>query len=163
MFKLAQAARATGIGAPTLGAWLDRKLIDIPASGTGNHRTFTRDDVVRVALVVELTRLGVAVGEAAKGVACFCDDAGADRDAAELFPSGRTLLLVDADGARCINVDGREQFDAAMLSVYADVRTAIVLNVNEVTRRVDAALATGHATPRPPVAALYRHGRQLHV
>jgi DNA-binding transcriptional MerR regulator len=164
MYKLSQVASVAGIGAPTLGAWLDRKLINIPASGTGNHRSFSRDDIVRVALVAELTRLGIAVGEAAKAAATFCDDAHGDRDASELFKSGKTFLFVDADGARVVNIDASsEQFEAAMASVYAEARTAIVLNVNEVARRVDAALASGSSTAKAPAGAIFRHGRQMYV
>jgi DNA-binding transcriptional MerR regulator len=163
MFRLCDAARVAGIEARQLSNWLDRRLIDIPALGSGSYRNFSRDDVVRVALTAELTRLGVQVSEAAKAAATFCDDAGAYRDASELFADGKTILLVDSDGARCINVPNRETFDAAMLSVYEAERSAVaVVVVDAIVRQVEAALASG--TPRHhPAGAVYKHGREVHV
>jgi DNA-binding transcriptional MerR regulator len=162
MIKLSQAAQAANISARTLSDWLARKLIDIPAYGTGTHRQFTRDDVIRIALISELVGIGIAIGEAAKAAATLCDDAGADRDAADLFPNGKTILLVDSENSRCINVADREQFESAMLAVYEDVRSVIAVVLNTVVARVDAALASG-SPPRGAVTMLYRHGRQLHV
>jgi DNA-binding transcriptional MerR regulator len=164
MHKLATVSRAVGVPAPTLASWIDRGLVDLGLPpGTGRPRTFTRDDIIRVALVAELVRLGVSVSEAAKAAATFSDDAGADRDAAELFPNGRTVLIVDADGARVINVEvPRETFDAAMNATYGETRAVIAVVVNTVVARVDAGLASG-SPPRGGVAMLFRNGRQMHV
>lgn len=163
MFKLSEVANATGVDPRTLTNWLDRRIVEVPAYGSGSQRRFSRDDVVRVALIAELTRLGVSVSEAAHAAATYSDDAGSDRDASELFPSGRTLLIIDADGARVINVDvPREQFESAMAAVYSETRAALVVSVNTVVAQVDAALEAGHAEYRP-AAAIFRNGRELHT
>lgn len=163
MFRLSEAAAASSVEARTLSGWLDRRVVDMPASGSGNNRRFTRDDVIRVALIGDLTKIGLSVADAARTAAAFCDDAGANRDSGELFPNGRTVLFVDQDGARCVNIDStREQFEAAMDTVYSADRTVIVVVVNSVVARVDAALS-GNGKPMPPAAQVFRHGRALHV
>lgn len=163
MYKLSEVARATDISARTLTDWLSRKLVDVPAHGSGTHRRFSKDDTTRIALIADLTKVGVSVSDAAKAAASFCDEAGADRDASELFPSGKTVLLIDADGARCINVDAsREQFESAMKTVYAPERTVVMVVINHVVARVDAAL-DGNGKPMAPAAAIFRHGRQMAI
>lgn len=160
MFKLADVARATNVPARMLSDWLARKLVDIPGGGTGNHRVFGQDDVYKIALIVELTRLGVSVSEAAKAASAFSDDANGDRDASTLFPSGKTILLVDADGARCINILDRGAFEAAMETVYGDTYGVIGVNLSTLVANVDRALA-GSRKPMPPAGAIFRNGRQL--
>lgn len=163
MFKLSEVASAAGVEVRTLTGWLDRRIVDVPAFGSGNNRRFSRDDAIRVALIADLTKVGVSISEAAKAAASFCDEAGGDRDAGELYPAGRTVLIVDADSARCVNVEAtREQFDSAMAEVYASERTAVVVVVNAIAKRVDAALA-GLGKPLPPAAMVYRHGKQMHT
>ncbi len=164
MFKLSEAAEAVGVELRTLSGWLDRRIIDIPGAGSGTNRRFGRDDVIRVGLISDLVRLGVSVSEAAKAASAFCDDANGDRDASELFPSGKTFLFIDADGARVVNVDAsREQFESAMQAVYSETHGAIVVNVGLLVERVDRALASGTSKAHPPAGAVFRHGKQLHI
>ena len=162
MYKLSDVAQATSVPARTLTDWLSRKLVDVPTHGSGTHRRFDKDDVVRIGIIAELVRLGVSVSAAAKAASAFSDESHGGRDIGELFPSGKTVLIADGDSARCINVADREQFESAMLSVYEDVRSVIAVVVNTVVARVDRALASG-SSPRGAVAMLYRHGKQMHV
>jgi DNA-binding transcriptional MerR regulator len=162
MYKLGQVADAVGVNVRVLGDWLDRGIVAAPKTGTGTHRRFSKDDAVRVGIIADMTRLGLPIADAAKAASAFADQSHGGGDIGELFSSGKTVLLVDADGARVINVDDREQFDAAMLAVYEDVRTVTVVNVSGVVARVDRALASG-TTQRGSGAMIYRHGRQLHV
>jgi DNA-binding transcriptional MerR regulator len=163
MYKLADVSRAVGLGAPTLLAWLDRKIVDIPANGTGNHRQFSKRDVERIGIVVELTRAGLPVSDSAKAAAVFADQAQDGRAAGTLFPTGKTVLVIKEGGARCVNADERDAFESAMAAVYADVPAVTIMNCDLVLANVDRALAAGTHTTKPPATAIYRHGRQMYT
>ena len=162
MFRLSEVAAAVGIELRTLPGWIDRRLIDIPASGSGHHRRFDRDDVNRIAIISALVRLGVSVSDAAKAASAYSDDCDGIRDVGDLYTEGQTFLILDEDGARCINVSAtREEFESAMASVYSETHGAVVINVGAVIAAAERALKGQPA--RPPAAAIFRHGRQMHL
>lgn len=163
MYKLGQVAEAAGINARTLSDWLDRKIIAVPASGSGSHRTFDLHDVDRVAVVAELVRLGLPVAEAAKAASVFSDERSTGRPRGQLHGGdAKTLLVITQDGARVHRAYDKATFERAMEVLFAEDRSVIVLNVGEVTRRVDDALE-GNGTPKPPAGVVFRNGREMHV
>ncbi len=60
-----EAAAAAGIGRATLHSWMARKALGPAAPGRGKARAFSYTEVVRLAVVVRLVRLGVTIGYAA--------------------------------------------------------------------------------------------------
>ncbi len=163
MYKLSEVADAVGINPRTLSDWLDRGIIDAGRPGRGTHREFGVRDVDRIAIIHELTRVGLPVGEAAKAASVFSDERSFKRPRAQLHDDGaKTILLVTSDGASVHRAYDRESFDDAMVKLFGDERTITLLNVGATLKRVDAALAAGDSTPKPPAAAVYRNGRQMY-
>lgn len=164
MYKTAEVARAVGVSAQTLASWIDRRLIDLgPSPGTGTHRTFSSRDVDRVAIVHELTRVGLSVADAAKAASKFSDERSTKRSRAQLHgDDAKTLLVITQDGASVHRAYDRAEFEDAISKLYAEERTVICLNVGETLRRVDAALS-GSRKPMPPAGAVFRNGKQLHI
>lgn len=167
LYTVTAAARACGLPNSTLCQWLDRKIIkpgldDVDEGTSGVPRQFTKRRVLQMALTSELVRIGLKAGDAAQAAAVFSDESQDGRAAGEVFAEGKTALIVDENGARCISVADRDAFESAMSTVYADTRTVIAVNVSEVIARVDRALAGSHKA-LPPAGAVYRHGRQMHI
>ncbi|QAY95106.1 hypothetical protein CWB41_04660 [Methylovirgula ligni] len=162
-YKLAQTADAVGMNARTLSDWLDRGIIPAPRSGKGNHRAFGIRDVDRIAIVHELTRIGLPVAEAAKAASVFSDERSKYRPRAQLHQEGKTFLVIDSDCARVVNAHTREEFESLMAGMFSRDHGVVALNVNTVVAQVDAALASGGSAPKLPAGALYRNGKKLHV
>jgi hypothetical protein len=58
---------AAGVARATFHSWVARKYLPLPpAPGAGRERRFSVRDAVRIAVVVELTRLGVSIGIAGR-------------------------------------------------------------------------------------------------
>jgi DNA-binding transcriptional MerR regulator len=162
-YKLAQIADAVGMNARTLSDWLDRGIIPAPRSGKGNHRDFGVRDVDRIAIVHELTRIGLPVADAAKAASVFSDERSKYRPRAQLHQEGKTFLVIDGDCSRVVNAHERAEFESLMAGLFASDYGVIALNVSETLKRVDRALESGASAPKPPAGAIYRNGRQLHV
>ena len=69
-FLLSDVAAATAVNSNLLKAWLDRKVVPLGATdrhalGRGSGRVFTLRRVLSIAIMAELTRLGVAPSSAA--------------------------------------------------------------------------------------------------
>jgi DNA-binding transcriptional MerR regulator len=161
-YSLSEVAAAVGISARTLSDWVERKIIPLPRTGKGNPRRFDVRDTDRAALISALVTTGLPVGDAAKAVSVFSDDRSYKRPRAQLHRDGaKTLLIVDGEHASVVRAFDRAEFEDAMSKLYEESPAVVVLNVGAVLRRVDAAL-DGKGTPKPPAAAIFRHGRQLH-
>ncbi|MFC7552642.1 hypothetical protein ACFQU7_10825 [Pseudoroseomonas wenyumeiae] len=119
------------------------------ATGSGRSHLFTLRRVIQVALVAELTRLGVPPAKAGMLALGFTDvgKGGAGyageiptikRFPGQLFRSGMTVLVAysDKDTSTVINVDE----ETPLFEILASGAAAIVINVNEVCRRTCAAL-----------------------
>src|SRR5579863_32821 len=103
-YKLSQAADAAGIPVATISSWIDRQLIPLPRTGSGNHRALTLKDVDRIALVAELVRVGLPVSEAAHAVRAFSDVPSPGKPRGALFVDGdaKTLLVFDGESATIV-------------------------------------------------------------
>ncbi len=162
MYKLSQVAEAVGVNARTLSDWLDRKIIDLPATGRGNHRDFSIRETDKIAIIAGLTRLGLPVADAAKAARAFCDERSKGRPRAQLHTDGATTALLITQGVASVHrVYDKAEFDSVMSQLFADEFGVVVLNISAVLKRVDDALAKGASTPKPPAGAIYRYGRPL--
>lgn len=60
-----EVAEAIGVPRPALHAWLLRGHVVVPSEGQGRARRFSFDAVVELAMIAELTRLGMTISAAA--------------------------------------------------------------------------------------------------
>jgi hypothetical protein len=118
--------------------------------GSGRSHLFTLRQVIQVALVAELTRLGVPPSKAGVLALGFTDmgqgkagNAGESsptikRLPGQLFRSGLTLLVAypDEDTSTIINADRK----TPLFEILAWGAAVVVVNLNEVCRRTCAAL-----------------------
>jgi DNA-binding transcriptional MerR regulator len=162
-YKLSDVVAATGVPGATLLSWLDRGIIAAPKTGSGRHRSFDIRDIDRVAIINALTQLGLPVAAAAKAASAFSDDRSYRRPRAQLHADGYTALLIDADKARVVRVESKAELDDLVARLFVNDFGIIALNVSATLHRVSAALDGKKPASRLPAAAVYRHGKQLHV
>jgi DNA-binding transcriptional MerR regulator len=108
LLKLGAVSRATNIPLPTLGRWLDRGTIkqsrrDKASTGSGEHRQFSRNTIVQIAIARKFIELGINAGRANAAAALFTEHSQRDRAACERFPQGRTILVIRPTGPVIIN------------------------------------------------------------
>jgi DNA-binding transcriptional MerR regulator len=116
-FSSSDVAKALGVGPRTIISAAERGLIPAERGrGTGHHRAYTRDDVVRFALLEHLTALGISRSRAA-GLAA--GRAGADG-----------ILVVTSSGA---DVHPRSGFNVPL--------AATIIDLDELRADVDERLA----------------------
>jgi MerR HTH family regulatory protein len=132
MHKIGVVSAATGVPIPTLGRWHDRNTFkpsrrDKPSSGSGDHRLFSRATIYQIAIAKTLIDLGIAASPANRAAALFT----------ELFPCGRTLLVITPTGARIVNAE----FNATLTDFCGrPFCSAIIVDCRHVVAAVDHAL-----------------------
>lgn len=71
-FGPAEVCAAAGVPRATFHSWVARRYFPLPPSaGAGRERRFSLTNAVRVAIVAELTRIGVSIGVAANAARLF--------------------------------------------------------------------------------------------
>jgi DNA-binding transcriptional MerR regulator len=139
--KIGDVSRVTGVPIPMLGRWLDRRTIrpsrnDKPSIGTGDHRTFSRNTIIQIAIARKLIELGISAGPANAAASMFTEHGQRDRAACETFSQGRTILVIRPTGPVILN----PLFDAEF-SELADYGIAFVaVDCGKTCNEVDAAL-----------------------
>lgn len=141
--KIGDVSRVTGVPIPTLCRWLDRRVIepsrrDHPSSGTGDHRTFGRAIINKIAIAKKLIAVGIAAGPANAAASMFTDHGQRNRAAGEPFAQGRTLLVLRASGPVIIN----SIFDAEFSELAADGIAFVALDCGKTVKEIDAILNT---------------------
>ncbi|HEY7301270.1 MAG TPA: MerR family transcriptional regulator [Xanthobacteraceae bacterium] len=104
-FSTGDAARIAGIEPRKLANLLDRQIIPAPKLGQGIPRQFRPDEIVRIALVDRLTRLGLKPTSAAA--------------IADQFHGAHGLLVVDPDGGASLYE--HEQIDVPVAITIVDL------------------------------------------
>jgi hypothetical protein len=145
LLKLGGLSRATGVSVPTLGRWFDRGTIkqsrrDKASTGHGDHRQFSRNTVVQIAIAQKLIELGIGAGRANKAAAVFADDA-------EIFPCGKTLLIVGPNGTIV-----RNAFHDTPLADVTNDGMCIIIELNRVVEHVNSILKATNDTSYPNVS-----------
>jgi hypothetical protein len=93
-YGTAEVCAAAGLARGVFDAWLLRKYLPLPPGpGTGRTRTYTRLDAVRIAVVAELTRLGIGIGVAAEAADFTRRLVDEDGQSFSLDEPGWTLIL----------------------------------------------------------------------
>jgi hypothetical protein len=141
LLKLGGVSRATNVPLPTLGRWLDRGTIkssrrDKASGGSGEHRQFSRNTIVQIAIARKLIELGIAAGPANAAASLFTEHGQGNRVAGEPFSQGRSILVIRPTGPVLINT----QFDAEF-SELSDYGVAFVgVDCGKVCKEVDSIL-----------------------
>ena len=141
--KIGDVSRVTGVPIPMLGRWLDRQTIqpsrnDKPSVGTGDHRTFSRATINKIAIAKKLIELGINAGSANEAASLFTDNGQYDRVAGEPFSQGRTILALRPTGAVVLNA----QLDADF-SELSDFGVAFAaVDCGKVCTEIDSILNT---------------------
>jgi hypothetical protein len=132
MYKTGAVCAATGVPAARLGRWQDRKTLqpsrhDKASSGTGDHRQFSRDTIIRIAIAKTLTDLGIAANPANKAATLFTG----------LFQFGRTVLTLTRTGAKIVNAD----YNAPLTEICGrPFQAAVIVDIGQIVMAVDQAL-----------------------
>jgi hypothetical protein len=142
-YALADAARAARTNTRTLRRRIDIGTFklrggDIKANGSGTYCGLTRPRVLQVAITQHLTAIGMSPSAAADAASQFSDCGDAERGPGDVFPYGKTLLIIDHNGARVINAD----FDVPLFDATHRAASAVVIDCNQIAAQVDAALTS---------------------
>jgi DNA-binding transcriptional MerR regulator len=139
LLKLGGVSRVTNVPLPTLGRWLDRGTIkqsrrDKSSGGSGQHRQFSRNTIVQIAIAKQLIDLGISAGPANAAASLFTEHGQRDRAAGEPFAQGRAILVIRPTGPIVLNA----QFDADF-SELSDFGVAFVaVDCGKICKAIDA-------------------------
>jgi hypothetical protein len=106
---------------------------DRGSSGSGDPIGYSRRRILQAAITKRLTPLGVSPSAAARAAFQFSDEGQTGRRPGELFPNGKTLLLVSPEGATVKSV----LYDAPHTDVTDRAVAAITIDLNRVAQEVD--------------------------
>jgi hypothetical protein len=132
-YKTADAAKAAGVSAKKINNDIDRNVIKLPGPepGKGHHRRFSLASIYEIAIGHTLTKLKVPPTDAMKLAGKFFEPQ-RGREAAKPFKTGKTLLILNADGVGSIAKLEADQDIASLLheaAIVVDIG-AIISNVH---------------------------------
>jgi hypothetical protein len=132
-----------------LGRWLDRGTIkqsrrDVASGGSGEHRKFSRNTTVQIAIAKQLIDLGINAGPANAAASLFTEHGQRNRAVGEPFSQGRTILALRPTGAVVLNA----QVDADF-SELSDFGVAFVaVDCGKICKEVDSIILNTPTKPR---------------
>ncbi len=137
--KIGDVSRLTGFRTPTLCRWADRGTLkpnrrDKATTGHGDHRTFSRDTIVQIAIAKPMIELGISAGAANAAASLFTDHGQPGRSAGEPFAQGRTLLILRPTGPVVIN----PEFDAEFSEMAASGIAFAAVDCGKVCNEIDS-------------------------
>jgi hypothetical protein len=109
---------------------------DRQTSGSGDPVGYSRRRILQAAILRKLIPFGVTNKAAGRHALAFTDECQTDRAAGQLFPNGKTILVVSPEGATVKNV----MFDVTLADATDREVAAIIINLNQVVAQVDAVL-----------------------
>lgn len=151
-WRLADVLRATGLSPHRLARWLDRGVIQLrpydgESDGSGAPRMFSLRRVLHIAIVAELTRLGISAARASRAALAFTDERGPGREACRLFGecpmfAGEPTWLVLTPAGDHVVTPGDEALRRLFTSDVAPGLPGCIalLDLGALVRRVDEAL-----------------------
>jgi hypothetical protein len=110
--------------------------------GTGTRSGLSRPRVIEATIVRLLSRYGVPASRAGRASFEFTINGNHGRPAGELFPMGKTVLVIRQHDAVVANVD-----PDARVSDLSNNGIALIVDLNKVVSDVDAAL-NSHSNER---------------
>jgi hypothetical protein len=143
---------AAGVHRGVAHSWIARHLVPLPPGpGMGKERQFSLLEAVCIALIVELTRLGLTIGAASNAANILVRDK--DWGERALHEDGVWTLLLEASSApggieapslspisffRANTAEDRDRF---ISENHSDTASLVRLNVSAVARRMTERLA----------------------
>jgi hypothetical protein len=139
-YPLRVAALAAQLPEKTPRRWMDTRVVtlrgnDVTAIGTGNHCGWSRNRILQLAITQALLKSGVSLSRSANGALEFTDAGNSGRAAGQLFPIGKTALVLGPTGAVVVNVD-----PDARVTDLSNNGVAICVDCNKIVADVDAVL-----------------------
>jgi MerR-like DNA binding protein len=134
------AAEAAQVPQLTIRRWHDTDVIklsgnDSRTTGSGNYYGYSRERIVQLATTGAMLKSGVSLKRAAGYALEFSDSGGNGREAGQLFPVGKTVLVIGNGTATVNNVD----FQASVFDL-SNGGVAIVVDLNAIVSQVDSVL-----------------------
>jgi hypothetical protein len=139
-YPLAVAAKAAGTTKKKVRSRIDHGSIELrgcdrKSSGSGNWVGLSRNRIVEIATVEVMTSSGISVSYAADWAKEFSDTGNHGRAPGELYPCGKTILVVTTDGAFVRNV-----FHDALLTDLMTSACTTIVDLNRIVDQVDSIL-----------------------
>jgi len=139
-WPLQTVARAAEVTPACLRQWFGTGVLhlrgnDKKSTGSGHKVGLSRERAYEAAFVQHLNRFDVKVSRAARAAFEFTLSGNSGRAAGQLFPLGRTVLVLTPTGAVVANVD----FDSRA-SDLSNCGVAIVVDCNKIIADIDAVL-----------------------
>jgi hypothetical protein len=130
---MSDAATAAGVPKKKLSRDLDRKVIDLPKTGKGNHRSLVLPTIYHLAIGYALIKVFVPPTKAMDLAKKFFESQ-RGRKPGTLFESGRTWLLI-SNGASSIT---RQEIDEDISTHLQEATIAIDLSkiISNVNKRL---------------------------
>jgi hypothetical protein len=110
---------------------------DLHSLGIGIRSGLSRPRVIEATTLRLLTRWGLMASRSANAVRKFTIEGNNGREPCELFPLGKTALVLNQTDAEVVNLDP----DARVFSDLSNNGVSIVVDMNAIVERVDTALA----------------------
>jgi hypothetical protein len=107
------------------------------SNGSGDPAGLSRRRILQLAIIRHLTSAGVALAAASAAALTFSDVGQTGRAAGDLFPTGKTLLVLSDMPSVVVNSD----FDASLASLSGGI-SLIVVDLNKIVSQVDIALTS---------------------
>jgi hypothetical protein len=137
-FTAAQVFALTGVRQERQYQW-DARGVTVPSrqdfrpDGSGTLSLKSLASVYQIAITAELVKLRVPAKQAAYASRLFTE-----RQAAKLFPRGKTLIVLRTTGPALVNVE----IDADFSALSDHGAAFVALDVNSVVKKVDDLLQT---------------------
>jgi hypothetical protein len=109
---------------------------DRQSTGSGDHCGLSRRRAYQAAITQTLNRHGVSVSRAARAASLFTDEAQQGRSPGELFPEGRTFLILRKDGPVVVKAD----YDATFSDLASYHDSMVAIDLKQIVQRVDSIL-----------------------
>jgi hypothetical protein len=143
-WPLRTVSRAADVDSRTLRQWFGTGILhlrgdDKKSTGTGRHVGLSRSRAYEAAIVRQLTQRGVATSRAANGAFAFTLSGEGGRAAGQLYPLGRTVLVLRQHDAVVANVD-----PDARVRDLSHSGICIAVDCNKIVADVDAVLNSKH-------------------
>ena len=140
-FPLSVAARAAQISSRKQRRLIDTGVTpllgnDVKPGGSGYRVGLSRARILQTATAEALWKTGVALSTAAKAALAFSDCGNTGREAGQLYPVGKTVLLVNRDEATVKNIFS----DTSFSELSNGAACVTVVDMNKIVTQINSVL-----------------------
>ena len=142
-YPLKDAARAAQMNERELRRHINNGIIklqgyDRKSNGSGDPAGYSRRRILQAAIMKQMAGFGLPASKASAAALQFCDFGQTGRGAGDLFPTGKTLLILSEEPPVVINAD----FDVSVASLSPCGVSLTIIDINKIVASVDAALTS---------------------